>query len=51
MSMKVMLSTVIRRFRVYCNYKSVDEIRLKPDFNLRAVEGHNIGLELRILYK
>lgn len=45
--MKVFISTVIRKYRISCKYKNVDDIRLKPDFSLKAVEGHHISLEFR----
>lgn len=47
MAMKVLLSTVIRKYKVSCHYKSVDEIRIKPDLLLQTVEGHKVALELR----
>lgn len=48
-AMKVLLSTVVRRYKIYCHYGSVGEIRIRPDLLLKAVEGHQIALESRIL--
>lgn len=47
MTIKVVLSSVIRRFEVTCPYKSVEEVRVQPDFLLRAVEGSKISLRKR----
>lgn len=47
MTMMVVLSIVIRKFQVYCPYGSVDEIRVRPDLMLKAVNGNILSLEPR----
>lgn len=47
LSMKVLLSTVVRKYKIYCKYQSVEEIRVKPDFALTPIDGYPISLELR----
>lgn len=44
MAMKVLLSIVIRKFKINCNYKNVEDIRVKSDLLLKALDGYNISV-------
>ncbi|KAJ8916519.1 hypothetical protein NQ315_000161 [Exocentrus adspersus] len=48
MAMKVLLATVIRRFKVTTSYKSVRDVELKANLVLRPKTGFRISLELRL---
>lgn len=47
MVMKIVVSMVVRRYKVYCGYSSVEEIPIKADMKLKAVDGNTISLQLR----
>ncbi|CAG9857629.1 unnamed protein product [Phyllotreta striolata] len=47
MSIKTILSTLIRRFRVYSEYKTVEEIELKLQMLLKFKDGFKISFEYR----
>lgn len=47
MSMKIVLSHVIRKYKVYCDYKRVEDIELQFEFTLVAAKGWLISLEPR----
>lgn len=47
MAMKVMLSSIIRRYKIYCDYKSVEEIKLQIDITVILVEGFRVALKAR----
>lgn len=46
-NIKTILSTVIRQFRIYTEYKSIEEIRLKISIVLRMEDGMKLWLESR----
>lgn len=47
MAMKVILSTIIRKYEVFCDCESVDKIKLRPDVLLKVDGGQKIALQLR----
>ncbi|XP_060533904.1 cytochrome P450 4C1-like [Cylas formicarius] len=47
MAMKTIVANVIRRMRIYCDYKSIEEIQLKTNIVLRFRDGCKTSMELR----
>ncbi|XP_057670074.1 uncharacterized protein LOC130902190 [Diorhabda carinulata] len=47
MNMKTILATVLRRFRIYTKYKTIEEIKLKTNVVLRLKEGPKVWVETR----
>ncbi|XP_063926863.1 cytochrome P450 4C1-like [Zophobas morio] len=47
MSLTTMVATVVRKFKIGTEYKSVDEIKLKTNMVIRPQDGFKVWLELR----
>lgn len=47
MAIKTVMSTVIRKYEIFCNYKNVEEIDLQADMKLKAADGNKIWLRPR----
>ncbi|XP_057669812.1 cytochrome P450 4C1-like [Diorhabda carinulata] len=46
-NMKTILATILRRFRIYTSYKTIEEIELKINLLLRMKEGSKVWVEAR----
>lgn len=47
LSLKVMTATILRKFKVHCDYKTIEEIRLKANIVLRHTDGCKVWFERR----
>lgn len=47
MTLKTMLATTIRKYRMFTRYKSVGEIEVKTKIVLRPKYGYKVYMELR----
>lgn len=47
MAMKAVLSAVVRKFKIFSSYKSVEDIELKCNLVLRPKDGYKVSIELR----
>lgn len=47
MAMKALIATVLRKYRVFTEYKSPEDIRVKADLMLKPADGYKLSLEYR----
>ncbi|XP_030752973.1 cytochrome P450 4C1-like isoform X2 [Sitophilus oryzae] len=47
MNMKVIIATVIRKFRIHCQYKKIEDIKLKTNITLRFRDGAKVSVTRR----
>ncbi|KAJ8954180.1 hypothetical protein NQ318_005775, partial [Aromia moschata] len=47
MSMKALLATVVRKYKIYTSYKCVEDIKLKNLFFAKPRDGFKVSVELR----
>ncbi|XP_076255638.1 cytochrome P450 4C1-like isoform X1 [Rhynchophorus ferrugineus] len=48
MNMKVLVSTVLRKFKIHCAYKRIEDIKLKTNIVLRFRDGAKVSVTPRI---
>ncbi|KAF2885098.1 hypothetical protein ILUMI_21101 [Ignelater luminosus] len=46
-AMKTLIATIVRKYRLSTEYKTIEEIKLRCDFVIKPVEGYKLALELR----
>ncbi|KAK9874355.1 hypothetical protein WA026_002705 [Henosepilachna vigintioctopunctata] len=47
MNMKTLLSMILRKYKVYCDYKSIEEIKVKNYVVLRPIDGFKFHIQER----
>lgn len=47
MALKTYVAHIVRKFKISTPYKTVEEIKIRPDIVIKAINGHNIQLEVR----
>ncbi|KAJ8982605.1 hypothetical protein NQ317_005077 [Molorchus minor] len=47
MSIKTLIATVIRRYRIHTSYKRLEDIKLKSNLVLRPKDGYKVSIEVR----
>lgn len=43
-SMKVFAATLLRNFKIDCEYKRLDEVQLMTDISIRPIKGYMVSL-------
>lgn len=45
--MKTLLSIVVRKYIISCGYNAIEDIQVKQEFLINAINGFQISVELR----